>query len=171
MMPCTGVASTRREPVQTVINHATRMERSMTSHRITVELPPGLDAPAYARAIVAEHGVGLAPELVADAVLCVSEVVTNAVQYGRPAITLCLDTARGGLGVEVTDRGVPFDVDAIEPVDDVSPNGRGLHIVAALSRAWGVRPGEASDDGPGKTVWFELHPGPDVRPAAAGPTA
>lgn len=142
----------------------------MTPERITVELPPNLDAPALARAVVESHGADLAPALVADAVLCVSEVVTNAVQYGRPEITLCLDTTRGGLGVEVTDHGGPFDVEAISPIDEVRAGGRGLHIVAALARAWGVRTGRTPESGVHKTVWFELQPAAGgQQPSPAGP--
>ncbi|WP_433154152.1 ATP-binding protein [Actinomadura nitritigenes] len=45
-------------------------------------------------------------------------------------------------------------------------SGRGLHIVAALAKAWGHRP-----DGPGTTVWaeFPADRGSGDRAAAAGP--
>lgn len=142
----------------------------MVTHRITVEVPPSLDAPAFARAIVLEHGVDLDPSLVSDAVLCVSEVVSNAVQHGRPAITLRLDSGRGGLGVEVTDHGGPIDLDGLTPADDDSPGGRGLRIVDTLARAWGVRPGTTEEHGQNKTVWFELHPDPDPEATTAGTT-
>ncbi|MHA3701236.1 ATP-binding protein [Jatrophihabitans sp. YIM 134969] len=142
----------------------------MTAERIALELPSDLDAPSVARKVVADHGADLAPSLVADAVLCVSEVVSNAVLHGRPRITLRLDTTRGGLGVEVTDHGDPLDPADLPPVDDASPHGRGLRIVAALSREWGVRPGVTEDLGPNKTVWFELYPEPEPEGTSAAVT-
>lgn len=94
-----------------------------------------------------------------DAVVCVSELVTNAVVHTQttPRVGVVLD--RNRLVVTVSDSGRRGRVAVVdhEPDDLV---GRGLRLVAALCAAWGSEPG--SD---GTTVWFEL----DV-PSPALPT-
>ena len=97
------------------------------------------------------------PEHAADeAVLVVSELVTNAVTHGTsPAeLRLVLGRESHGLRVEVTDsRGesVPALADPSRDLD----GRRGLLLVAALTDRWGWYP---SIDGPGKTVWAVLDP-------------
>jgi serine/threonine-protein kinase RsbW len=84
------------------------------------------------------------------AVLIISELVTNAVVHSGSSVigcTLRLDS--GSLHIEVTDQGTgPHEPAVGEPAaDDVS--GRGLLLVSALSKAWGVGPAIPS----GRTVW------------------
>ena len=56
----------------------------------------------------------------------------------------------GVLRIGVTDRGPGMpDPRNLEPSAE---NGRGLHIISALSEAWGVD----QLDGTGKHVWAEL---------------
>ena len=84
-----------------------------------------------------------------DASLCLSELVTNAVQHpgagGDLELTLTLDSDR--LRVEVTDRGRGFDPG---PPTEGDERGWGLFIVDNLADGWGVEPGE------GTVVWFEI---------------
>ncbi|MEU9830237.1 ATP-binding protein [Streptosporangium sp. NPDC048047] len=96
--------------------------------------------------------------------LAASELVTNAVVHARPAgpydlILLVLARAGDLLRVEVTDPGgVPWDPYVPRAVPDDQERGRGLTIVAELSRGrWGVRDHGAR----GRTVWCAL----DARPA------
>jgi anti-sigma regulatory factor (Ser/Thr protein kinase) len=127
---------------------------------VVLQLSKDLDAPAVARHFVAEQGAALPPDVVADAELLVSELVTNAVLYGRAAITLRVNVDPPGVGIAVHDRGDDaIDVAADRP-DPNSPGGRGLLIVRAIATAWGVTP---SDPPPGKTVWFRLEPDADVK--------
>ena len=122
---------------------------------VVLQLSKGLDAPATARRFVAEEAAQLPTELVADAELLVSELVTNAVVHGRDAITLRVNVHPPGIGIAVHDRG-DADVEMPpDPPDPSRPGGRGLLIVRALATAWGVTP---SDPPPGKTVWFRLEP-------------
>jgi anti-sigma regulatory factor (Ser/Thr protein kinase) len=125
---------------------------------IVLELTSDLDAPATARRFVTQHARHLPIDLVRDAELLVSEIVTNAIRYGRPAVTLQLRLEPPGIGVAVHDFGdideMPIGDDAKIP-DAGQPGGRGLLIVRAVATDWGVVP---SDPGPGKTVWFELRP-------------
>lgn len=122
---------------------------------VVLQLSKGLDAPATARRFVAEEAAELPNELVADAELLVSELVTNAVVYGREAITLRVNVDPPGIGVAVHDRGEAAVEVPPDPPDPSRPGGRGLLIVRALATAWGVTP---SDPPPGKTVWFRLEP-------------
>lgn len=121
-----------------------------------VSLPPGVDAPAVARQWVSDNARGLPPALLDDALLLVSELVSNAVRHGLPEIRLQLRMAPPGVGVAVTDQGDVVSPAAVLP-DPHQPSGRGLAIVAALASAWGVIPNQPP---PGKTVWFELHAEP-----------
>ena len=85
--------------------------------------------------------------------LLTSEVVTNAFLHGLVPIGLCLSLLRGGEGlavrVEVSDSGSRDPVVG-SPRDD-EERGRGMLLVQALARRWGVDPFDA-----GKAVWFEL---------------
>ncbi|HEX8052425.1 MAG TPA: ATP-binding protein [Thermoleophilaceae bacterium] len=84
-----------------------------------------------------------------DASLCLSELVTNAVQHpgagGDLVLTVAVDEAR--LRVEVADRGRGFDPG---PPTEGDERGWGLFIVDSLADNWGVDPGE------GTVVWFEI---------------
>ncbi|MFF2331079.1 MULTISPECIES: ATP-binding protein [unclassified Streptomyces] len=91
-----------------------------------------------------------------DVLLCVSELVTNAVLHGVPPgrgfrIHLYLEPADGVLRIEVHDSGDgevrPADAGAAPDAE----GGRGLLLVAALADRWGV--GERN---PGKVVWCEF---------------
>jgi anti-sigma regulatory factor (Ser/Thr protein kinase) len=87
-------------------------------------------------------------ELVDVAELLVSELVTNAVLHAASRFRLTLSAAHGVLRCEVTDSGrsTPQVRQA-----GAAESGRGMFLVDALARRWGCH-----QDGPGKTVWFEL---------------
>jgi anti-sigma regulatory factor (Ser/Thr protein kinase) len=82
-------------------------------------------------------------------VLCVSELVTNAVQAGCGQVTLRVDQAQHGVELAICDDAPGSPVLAPAALD--SPHGRGLAIIAAVAADWGIR--EAS---PGKEVWVRL---------------
>ncbi len=80
--------------------------------------------------------------------LLVSELVTNALRYGRGGIDLRL--AKGGVFVcEVADGDVRVPRRRHPGPDE--EGGRGLAVVSEYSRGWGTRPTAS-----GKVVWFEL---------------
>lgn len=95
---------------------------------------------------------GLA-EVVDDAQLCVSEIITNAVCHAGTELTVSI-RCHGELTVEVHDGSAELVADATPTVESApldATSGRGLHIVSVLSRAWGVR-----SEPDGKVVWFQL---------------
>lgn len=91
---------------------------------------------------------------VADvAVLCVSELVTNAVMHTGTSSELRVSLDRETLTLVVRDEGGPAQPDPV-PDDDPDPlrvHGRGLQLVDALAHRWG-----AEHDEVGTTVWVEL---------------
>lgn len=116
-------------------------------------LPLGVHAVAEARRFASRTlgewgGDG---ELLDTVLLVVSELVTNAVLYGYGTAGLLLHREGDELLVEVSDRSAA--VPAARVTHDESEIGRGLHIVEAVSNAWGVRP---HAPGGGKVVWCRL---------------
>lgn len=84
-----------------------------------------------------------------DALLLLSETLTNAVQHAAGPVGVHLRRTATDLTVEVSDRSphMPQPRTAVEDEE----SGRGLILVRALAAGWGVRP---TDEG--KTTWFTL---------------
>jgi DNA-binding NarL/FixJ family response regulator len=99
-----------------------------------------------------------ADDEVDDAVIVVSELVTNAIAHAHTGCELRISRDGGDhadspgaiLRVEVNDRGA--QIPDVQTLTETREHGRGLHIVAALTKAWGV---DTEPDG-SKTVWAEL---------------
>ncbi len=91
--------------------------------------------------------------------LIATELVSNAVRHGGGCLSLDVSSRDGRLTVAAVDasRTPPRR----RPPDD--EGGRGMHIIAALTEAWGVEP-----HGDGKRVWARLHPYPYLPTHAAG---
>jgi anti-sigma regulatory factor (Ser/Thr protein kinase) len=119
----------------------------------SIALPAGLQAQAHARAWLSERTGRMPALLVDDAMLVASELVTNALRHGRPPIALSLTQLPDGVRIAVADEGENRPAPALNMPTIDRPTGRGLLIVAATVRRWGITP---HDDGPGKTVWAEL---------------
>jgi CheY-like chemotaxis protein len=85
-----------------------------------------------------------------DALLVVSELVTNAVLHARSSAELRLVPGEETLRIEVADEGRAGPDPVLASADD--EHGRGLLLVAVLSAAWGT---EARTDG-GKVVWADV---------------
>ncbi|MFE5511950.1 ATP-binding protein [Streptomyces sp. NPDC056529] len=107
---------------------------------------------------------GVAESVVDDAVLILSELLSNACRYGRPLgradrgdgdvrAAWRVDPG-GGLRVEVTDGGGPTRPVPSTP-SVTARGGRGLNIISALAQDWGVR-----DSATGEvTVWVVVTEG------------
>jgi anti-sigma regulatory factor (Ser/Thr protein kinase) len=108
------------------------------------------DAPREARRRVRELSQHLAPARVEDAVLLVSELVTNAVKYGpeHEAIRLIVRADDTATRFTVHDRG-RGPLPEMRAESDTAPGGHGLRLVDALADRWGVERGSTR-------VWFEL---------------
>jgi len=78
-----------------------------------------------------------------------NELMSNAVQHGRPPIGVRveLDRINGTVTVVVSD-GSPAPARPLPYRAGLSERGLGLRIVAQLSTSWGQRP-----DGEGKSIW------------------
>jgi anti-sigma regulatory factor (Ser/Thr protein kinase) len=84
-------------------------------------------------------------------VLCVSELVTNAVIHSRTTCSVRMVLEGDVLTTKVHDHGVR-DLGSPEPLDDpLRVHGRGLQLVEALASRWGYELDEE-----GTTVWFVL---------------
>ena len=82
--------------------------------------------------------------------LLASELVTNAVLYSDGPIVIEVEPRGPVVRVSVRDHS-PRAVQPRQVATDAT-SGRGIGIVAALARAWGI-----DDLGPdGKAVWFEV---------------
>ncbi|MFF4399569.1 PAS domain S-box protein [Streptomyces sp. NPDC001480] len=84
-----------------------------------------------------------------DALLLLSETLTNAVQHAEGPLGLRLCRTATDLTVEVSDRSPHLPQPRLASEDEES--GRGLFLVRTLADSWGVRP---TDEG--KTTWFTL---------------
>lgn len=113
-------------------------------------LPVAKDSPAATRELVRDVLEPYPEQLVAEAQLLTSELVTNAVVHGSPPIRLDIQINGGRLRVAVGDA-TPHRRPVLREAGPSDAHGRGLTIVDLLAEAWGV----ISDDF-GKTVWFTL---------------
>ncbi len=113
----------------------------------TLVLSSDPTTPKLARTAVAER-FGDHPRC-GELLLCISEVVTNAVLHARSAPTMTVRRQEDLLTVEVTDDDPRLPVR--RPHSTTATTGRGLRILDDLTVRWGTRP--TSD---GKVVWFQF---------------
>ncbi|MFE3072878.1 SpoIIE family protein phosphatase [Streptomyces sp. NPDC059247] len=147
----------------------TRTRSSVITARATAGFEPVGRSVAAARAFVRDTLQGWGhPELVDDAVVLTSELVTNAVIHaGTSAEVLCL-RSDDGIRIEVADRYPEREIPVQSGRTLGNPdreNGRGLLLCAALAHRWGVDYSPTS-----KHVWFRLDlPQRAVGTRSAGP--
>jgi anti-sigma regulatory factor (Ser/Thr protein kinase) len=102
--------------------------------------------------------LGLPGDVIDDAVLLVTELVGNAVQYAHPlpgdVLRVSWDCVADRLLLRVTDGG-GRDLPRRRDAGPFDTRGRGLAIVDALASAWGIERGRAAG-GKSNTVWAEL---------------
>lgn len=104
-------------------------------HCATLTAPARVDCVALlrGRASALLAAWALADEECDDAVLVVSELLTNAATHGRSHMDLTLTLYGHTLEILVTDQG-PQVVHPALDVEDPDEHGRGLAIVAALAQ-------------------------------------
>ncbi len=88
---------------------------------------------------------------VSDTLVVVSELVANAVTHTNSACQLRLSLGSTAVRVEVLDDGV--GTPEPQPPSASRESGRGLHLINALTTAWGI---EMVPQDAGKVVWAEL---------------
>ncbi|MEU6198258.1 SpoIIE family protein phosphatase [Streptomyces sp. NPDC047061] len=128
-----------------------RMAGRRSRDTATWHLPARDDTPARARSLTAPllRRWHIGEQVRDNALLVISELVTNAVRFGAGPVTVRLVRAGSRLTCEVGDTGNgrprPHQGDLLEDT------GRGLHVVHKLTTRWGVRWTDT-----GKAVWAEL---------------
>ena len=169
--PTDALPQQRREPIGHAAQHVENRSRSsVITARAAASFEPVGRSVASARSFVRDtlQGWGFA-DIVDDAVVLTSELVTNAVVHaGTSADVLCLRSDEGAR-IEVADRyperEIPLQATAINMGSPDREGGRGLQLCAALAGHWGVEYTPTH-----KTVWFQLDlPARVVGTRAAGP--
>lgn len=131
----------------------------MVTARAAATFDPHGRSAAAARGFVRDAllGWGL-PEVVDDAVVLVSELVTNAVVHAGTAAEVSCLREETSVRIEVTDhhpeRGLPSlgeGPTSERYADPDGEGGRGLLMCSALAERWGVEYAAGQ-----KTVWFRL---------------
>jgi len=128
----------------------------MALSTVACDLPCGPSAPQRAREW-AQHQLtrdairpfGIATALIDDVLLCLSELVTNAIEADCDELSVELALEDSQIRVSVLDDGDGWPTLLRPAITDFG--GRGLMIVNALARNWG-----AESAGPSKRVWAEL---------------
>lgn len=106
----------------------------------TLQLPRRPGCAGIARMVVNAHGSALAPDQLKNALLLVSEVVTNAFQHGQGQIRLTVDSDDAGIRAQVDDEG---------SITTTQSRGFGLRFVQKLADDWGVERSRSR-------VWFRV---------------
>ncbi|MFL5779878.1 MAG: ATP-binding protein [Thermoleophilaceae bacterium] len=119
---------------------------------LRLSFPREPDSVPAARAALGQFEGSIGPSQLYDASLCLSELVTNAVQHpdhdAGGELELAIALGDDALRVEVTDPGGNFEPG---PPSEGDERGWGLFIVDQLSSRWGT---ESGND---RTVmWFEV---------------
>ncbi|WP_367045315.1 SpoIIE family protein phosphatase [Streptomyces sp. Je 1-332] len=148
----------------------TRTRSSVITARAAATFDPVGRSVATARSFVRDtlQGWGFT-DIVDDAVVLTSELVTNAVVHaGTAADVLCL-RSEDAVRIEVSDhypeREIPLQQSAVNMGNPDREGGRGLQLCAALATRWGVDYTPTQ-----KLVWFQLDlPDRSVGTRAAGP--
>lgn len=120
-----------------------------------IALPTGSSAPGAARMVVAHCLTGLvSQQILFDAQLLVSEVVTNSLRHGElrdgDTVLLRVYLAADSVRLEIVNRGTAGAVSARPPDPRSRGGGFGLDLVDRLTVSWGVRRNG------GTNVWFEM---------------
>ena len=116
-----------------------------------LELPPEASSAARARRHVRRALDGLPEDVVANAELCVTELVTNALLHAGTPVLVRVEHGARSVRLVVAD-GSP-EAPQWVPRSLTATTGRGLALITALSTSHGV---EVRPDGGGKEVWCEM---------------
>ncbi len=129
--------------------------RQPTRHRTLRVVHHPASVPTTRRALVADlRTVGVAPEVVDEAEIVVSELLGNAVRHAEALpdgrVRVHWQVAGPVVELDVTDAGSGSTPRPAQ-LAPYAASGRGLRIVRSLAHEWGVL-----DDDRGRTVWVTL---------------
>ncbi|WP_308124792.1 ATP-binding protein [Streptomyces sp. NEAU-YJ-81] len=134
-----------------------RTFRERNTHpAVALRLPAIASSVGTVRAVVRERlrAWGLSAQVCDDALLVVSELITNVITHTLSDHLECrLRIGAGHLHLEVEEQIRAHTLPAPRTPDPDEHGGRGLLLVGAVSSAWGVRD---APYGPGRTIWAEL---------------
>lgn len=154
--PAAAVAAQRTPVKRATESNRTDVGKPVSTGRAAATFEPVGRSVASARGFVRDTLQGWAlGEVVDDAVVLTSELVTNAVVHaGGPAVLRLLlpgpsPSGPGALRVEVAD--VSTHAPRPRRADDEDTHGRGLELISGLADRWGWH-----REGPGKRIWCEL---------------
>ncbi len=129
-------------PMHTLFRNASLGETRSVSSRT---FPADRTAPRAAAAWLRTLQTGLSPTRLADAELCLDELVTNVVRYAFPqsdraerTLTVRVEGSPSELEITVEDGGRPFDPTAAplpampHTLEEAVPGGRGLLLVRSI---------------------------------------
>lgn len=129
---------------------------------IALRLAPDVHSPAEARRSLDALRLSIDEPVVDDAVLLVSEIVSNSVRHAgldaSDSIEVRIRGSRSMLHVDVIDPGPGFEPEDARPRAD--DGGWGLRLLDRLATRWGVERGRTT------RVWFDLAP-----PVSGAPTS
>jgi CheY-like chemotaxis protein/anti-sigma regulatory factor (Ser/Thr protein kinase) len=151
----------KQQGVKYLVGLLGRLDESEV-HTASIELGPDIQDVRRARAFLYEHcSEWGCQDVVADAQLVLSELVTNALVHAGTRCELRARFHNSLLRIEVRDSG--SGTPDLQAPTGRTEGGRGLRIVSALCQAWGVD----TEHEHGKVVWAELVVGVDARRSAA----
>jgi anti-sigma regulatory factor (Ser/Thr protein kinase) len=147
----------------TTSQHERPQQHQLLAREETFTYPARNESVRHARAQLFKTLCDWGFEQIADdLILCLSEVVTNALLYGTPGqeVTVHVTATGSTVCIEVDDCDDDAEPQIQVPPEaagqstpalaDVSAGGRGVLLTTMLSDDWGVRRLAA-----GKAVWFE----------------
>ncbi len=139
------------------------LEHAVTPSRAaTIVVPAEPTGPGRVRHWMTDRlrAWGVPEQVLGAAVLCTSELTTNALLHAGTPAQVHLDLSAERLLVSVADSGTRGSVTRAR-TDTLASRGRGLGLIDELSDAWGTDPTVR-----GATVWFEMLI-PPARPAVS----
>jgi anti-sigma regulatory factor (Ser/Thr protein kinase) len=123
------------------------------ANEVSLALPHDASGASLARSLVRGTLAGWdVPQLVDDAELAVSELVTNAYRHGLPPVVVTLRRHPASIRMDVTDaRPATVSLELPIPSRDTDESGRGQSIIEAVSDHSGTE--ETSGSEPGKSSY------------------
>lgn len=123
-----------------------------SSARRQATFAPDPSSARLARLVVEEalRAAAVPSGAIADALLVLGEMVSNAIRHARTDFTACTEISGGAIRLEVLDHDTRPPM--LMGIDPASTSGRGLRMVSAVAADWGWNPAQGGGDS-GKVVW------------------